>query len=113
MLEVVVEQAQVLEVLVVGEEAQVLEVVVVGEEAQVLEVVVVVEEWLIMDRPSVICLIQMVDLIIMAWLLPVPGRGRRARTKRTCRRRGWRPVWTRRRRRMCPHQHVGVLMFAS
>ena len=46
-----------------------LEVVVVGEEAQVLEVVVVVEEWLIMDRPSVICLIQMVDLIIMVYYL--------------------------------------------
>jgi len=44
-------------------------VVVVGEEAQVLEVVVVVEEWLIMDRPSVICLIQMVDLIIMVYYL--------------------------------------------
>ena len=53
----------------VGEEAQVLEVVVFVEEAQVLEVVVVVEEWLIMDRPSVFCLIQMVDLIIMVYYL--------------------------------------------
>ena len=34
-----------------------------------LEAVVVVEEWLIMDRPSVICLIQMVDLIIMVYYL--------------------------------------------
>ena len=64
-LEVVVEQAQVLEVVV--EKAQVLEVLV--EQAQVLEVVVVVEEWLIMDRPSVFCLIQMVDLIIMVYYL--------------------------------------------
>jgi hypothetical protein len=74
-LVVAVEEAQVLEVVVVSvEEAQVLEVVVVSvEEAQVLEVVVVVVEEaqvlelaveegkLIMDRHSVICVIQMVD----------------------------------------------------